>query len=174
MTVAELMTGITPSSSYQGIATNDDFVLAIDTSAQGSGTDAAAFTVFAEGITSQDAQLEAESDDKTYLHKGRRTLKTATQRTFNVSGDRALGEDMLDFIMSHAVKFGVGSAVIRNYVYFCTLTGKGEQGKASIIVNSDGSGDAGATAEIDVDIKTVGTPEEYTYTATASGSSYTH
>lgn len=163
MTVATLMAGITPSASYEGIATNDDFVLAIDTSAQGNGADPTAFTVFAEGITSQDAQLETESDDKTYLHKGRRTLKTATQRTFNISGDRALGEDVQDFIMSHEVKYGVGQTVIRSYVYFCTLTGKGEKGKASILVNSDGSGDAGATAEIDVDIKTVGTPEEYTY-----------
>lgn len=163
MTVAELMTGITPSASYEGIATNDDFVLAIDISEQGNGSDPTAFAVFAEGVTGQDAQLEAESDDKTYLHKGRRTMKTATQRTFNISGDRALGEDVLDFIMSHSIKYGVGKAVIRSYVYFCLLTGKGEKGTASIIVNSDGNGDAGATAEIDVDIKTVGTPEEYTY-----------
>ena len=167
MTVQELMTGITPSASYEGIATNDDFVLAIDISADGDGDDPKDYAVFAEGVTSQDAQLETESDDKTYLHKGRRTLKTSTQRTFNISGDRAIGEDVLDFIMSHSIKYGVGQAVIRNYVYFCTLTGKGETGKVSIIVNSDGNGDAGATAEIDVDVKAVGVPTEYTYSASA-------
>ena len=44
------------------------------------------------------------------------------------------------------------------------LTGKGEQGQAAIIVNSDGSGDAGAAAEGDIDIMCNNSvPTEYTW-----------
>lgn len=50
-------------------------------------------------------------------------------------------------------------------MYFSILTGKGESGTAAIIVNSDGSGNAGASAEIDVDIRCTKTPDEYTYAA---------
>ena len=54
---------------------------------------------------------------------------------------------------------------MKPYVYFSILTGKGESGTAAIIVNSDGSGNAGASAEIDVDIRCTKTPDEYTYAA---------
>lgn len=67
--------------------------------------------------------------------------------------------------MSHAVKYGTGNTVIRPYVYFCMLTGKGEQGKASVIVNSDASGNAGESSGIDIEIKKAGNlPTEYTWT----------
>lgn len=47
---------------------------------------------------------------------------------------------------------------------FSMLTGKGEQGQAAIIVNSDGSGDAGAAAEVDIDIMCNNSaPAEYTW-----------
>ena len=46
------------------------------------------------------------------------------------------------------------------------LTGKGEKGTASIIVNSDGGGNAGENSSISIDLKSVGTaPTEYTYSA---------
>ena len=62
--------------------------------------------------------------------------------------------------------YGTGSAVIRKYVYFCLLNGKGETGEASIIVNSDGSGSAGESASIDIDVKKANAaPAEYTYSA---------
>ena len=52
------------------------------------------------------------------------------------------------------------------YVYFCILNGKGEKGEASIIVNSDGSGNSGENAGIDIDLKKSGAmPTEYTYSA---------
>ena len=64
------------------------------------------------------------------------------------------------------MKYGTGNAVITNYVYFDILTGKGEKGQVSVIVNSDGSGNSGESAAIDVEFKKVGnTPAEYTYVA---------
>ena len=52
------------------------------------------------------------------------------------------------------------------YVYFSILTGKGEKGTVSIIVNSDGGGNAGENSSISIDLRSVGTaPTEYTYSA---------
>lgn len=53
-----------------------------------------------------------------------------------------------------------------NYVYFNVLNGKGEKGQVSIIVNSDGSGNAGESSAIDIEFKKIGSnPAEYTYAA---------
>ena len=68
------------------------------------------------------------------------------------------------------MKYGTGNKVIVPYVYFCLLTGKGERGKASIIVNSDGSGNAGESSAIDIDLRKAGElPTEYTYSADVGG-----
>lgn len=163
MTISQLMAGFTPSALFAGVATNDDFVLAIDTSPEGAGTDPDTFTVVQGGISGVDAQLNPETDEKNYIRQGKATTKTATQRTFNLSGDRMFGDDFQDFALAHAVKFGTGQKVVRPYVYFSLLTGVGEKGTAAIIVNSDGSGDAGNTAEIDIDIMATAAPGEYTY-----------
>ena len=66
---------------------------------------------------------------------------------------------------SLAVMFGTGSAVIVPYVYFSMLTGKGETGKASVIVNGDASNGAGNNAGISVTVSGVEKPKEYTYSA---------
>lgn len=165
MTLSELMTGRTPSATYEGFVTNDDFVLAVDCSADGSGA-VGTYAVVQLGVAGLDAQLNPVTQDKQYIRAGQSTTKTGNQRSFAVSGDRYVGDDFQDFALSHAVKYGTGNAVIRNYVYFCILNGKGEQGKCSIIVNSDGSGDAGESSEIDIELKKSGdAPTEYTYTA---------
>lgn len=163
MTISQLMANYTPSATFAGVANNDDFVLAIDCTPDGDAASEAAYTVVQGGITGVDAQLNPETDEKTYIRQGKATNKVATQRTFNVSGDRMHGDDFQDFALAHAMKFGTGQKVIRPYVYFSLLTGKGETGTASIIVNSDGSGDAGSTAEIDIDIMATAAPGEYTY-----------
>ena len=162
MTLSELMAGYTPSESYAGVATNDDFVLAIDISVDSSAEDGA-YVVVQSGISAVDAQLAPETDEKTYIRAGKVTTKTATQRTFNLGGDRMHGDAFQDFVLGHAIKFGTGQKVIRPYVYFSLLTGNGEKGTASIIVNSDGSGEAGSTAEIDIDIMATAAPAEYTW-----------
>jgi len=165
MILSELMTGRVPSVTFEGFVTNDDFVLAVDCSADGSGT-VAEYAVVQLGVAGLDAQLNPITQDKQYIRAGQSTTKTGNQRSFAVSGDRYVGDDFQDFALSHAVKYGTGNAVIRNYVYFCILNGKGEQGKCSIIVNSDGSGDAGESSEIDIELKKSGdAPAEYTYSA---------
>lgn len=162
MKLSNLMAGFTPNAEFAGVATNDDFVLAIDIS-EGGAEDPGNFVVVQSGISAVDAQLSPETDEKTYIRAGKVTNKTATQRTFNLSGDRMHGDEFQDFALSFAIKFGTGQKVIRPYVYFSLLTGEGEKGTASIIVNSDGSGEAGSTAEIDIDIMATAAPAEYTW-----------
>lgn len=165
MKLSNLMAGFTPNAEFAGVATNDDFVLAIDIS-EGGVEDPGNFVVVQSGISAIDAQLSPETDEKTYIRAGKVTNKTATQRTFNLGGDRMHGDEFQDFVLSHGIKFGTGQKVIKPYVFFSLLTGEGEKGTASIIVNSDGSGDAGASAEIDIDIMATAAPEAYTWAAT--------
>ena len=162
MKLSELMTKHKPSTSYEGWVTNDDFVLAVDI----TGTDAEVsdYVVAEIGVSGLDSNLNPITQDKTYIRAGQSTMKTGNQRSFSLSGDRYAGDEFQDYIMSHNIKYGTGSGVVVPYVYFCLLNGKGEKGKVSIIVNSDGSGEAGNSAEIDVELKKSGSqPEEYTY-----------
>ena len=53
--------------------------------------------------------------------------------------------------------------MIKPYVYFCMLTGKGEQGLISIVIDEDPSGAAGSNAGIKATLTAKGTPAEYTY-----------
>ena len=166
MTLSELMKGVTPKEDYTGWVMNDDFVFAIDTSpSAASATAPADYAVVQMGIEGLDAQLNPVTQDKQYIRAGQSTLRTGTQRSFAVTGDRYMGDEAQDFILSHKMKYGTGNSVITNYVYFNILTGKGEKGQVSVIINSDGSGNAGESAAIDVEFKKVGnTPTEYTYT----------
>lgn len=168
MKLSVLMAGYTPSDTFAGVATNDDFVLAMDIG-DTPATSVGDYVVVQNGIASVDAQLNPETDDKTYIRNGKVSTKTATQRTFNIAGDRMHGDEFQDFACSNDIKFGVGAKVVKPYVYFSLLTGVGEKGNGAIIVNSDGSGDAGASSEIDIDIMATGTPADYTYSA-SSGS----
>ncbi len=168
MKLSELMKGHTPSPSFEGFVTNDDFVLAVDCSTEGKAATPAEFAVVQMGVSGLDAQLNPVTQDKQYIRAGQSTTKTGNQRSFAVSGDRYVGDTFQDFALGHAMKYGTGNAVIRDYVYFCILNGKGEQGKVSIIVNSDGSGDAGESSEIDIELRKAGdAPTEYTYSAGA-------
>lgn len=166
MKLSELMKNHAPSPDYEGWATNDDFVLAVDCSADGAATSPGDYAVVQMGVAGLDANLNPITQDKTYIRAGKSTMKTGNQRGFKVSGDRYIGDDFQDFALSHRVKYGTGNTVVRKFVYFCVLTGKGEQGTASIIVNSDGGGNAGESAGIDIEIKKSGSaPAEYTYAA---------
>lgn len=166
MKLSELMASHTPNPDFEGFVTNDDFVLAVDCSASGNSTDPGQFDVVEMGVSGLDAQMNPVTQDKQYIRAGQSTTKTGTQRTFAVSGDRYVGDAFQDFALSHAVRYGVGQTVIRSYVYFCLLNGKGEQGKVSIIVNSDAAGSAGENATVDINLRKAGAmPTEYTYTA---------
>lgn len=167
MKLSELMQGYTPKPDFEGWVTNDDFVLAIDlTPNSNEATDTKNYGVVQMGIEGLDAQLNPITVDKTYIRAGQSTLKTGTQRSFKISGDRYIGDDVQDYILSHAIKYGSGNKAVTNYVYFNILNGKGEKGQVSIIVNSDASGNAGESAAIDVELKKVGSvPSEFTYSA---------
>lgn len=164
MTVKEVMTGITPSADYAGLEMADDFVLAFQTAdTQQNVND---YIVCQECITEHSAAVNPGTQEKQYIRKGNATIKTSAQRTFSISGDRTRGDPWQDWVTSLAVLFGTGSAVIVPYVYFSMLTGKGETGKASVIVNNDVSNGAGNNAGISVTVSGVEKPTEYTYSAT--------
>lgn len=165
MKLSELMASHTPETDYEGWVTNDDYVLAIDISS-GTATSPAEYVVAEMGVAGLDSNLNPITQDKTYIRAGQSTMKTGNQRSFSLSGDRYNGDEFQDYILSHTIKYGTGNKVVVPYVYFCILTGKGEKGKVSIIVNSDGSGEAGNSSEIDVELKkSGGQPTEYTYSA---------
>lgn len=168
MTLAELMAGHTPTPDYEGWVTNDDYVLAVDISSA-KDAEPGTYVVVELGVAGLDAQLNPTTQDKTYIRAGQSTTKTGTQRSFKVSGDRYVGDAFQDYALSHAIKYGTGNAVSVPYVYFCLLNGKGEKGVASIIVNSDASGNAGESAAVDIELKKLGSqPVDYTYSASAS------
>lgn len=170
MKLSELMAGVTLNTDFEGFVTNDDFVLALD-----CGETAAAdwenegdFAVVQLGIAGLDSNMNPITQDKVYLRAGQSTTKTGNQRSFAVSGDKYVGDEFQDFVTSHDIKYGVGQKVVRKYVYFNIVSGKGEKGEVTIIVNSDGSGEAGNNAEIDIELKKSGSaPTEYAYTTEA-------
>lgn len=165
MKLSELMAGHTVESNYEGWVTNDDYVFAIDPTPKGETPTAEKDYVVVEmGIAGLDAQMNPVTQDKQYIRAGQSTTKTGTQRSFSVTGDRYVGDEAQDYCLSHAVKYGTGNGVVTNYVYFNILTGKGEKGQCSIIVNSDGSGNAGESSAVDIEFKKIGNnPTEYTY-----------
>ena len=117
------------------------------------------------GVSSHEASLETETDDKQYIRTGKVTTKTGAQRTFSISGDRYHGDAFQDWALSLPVLFGHGAKVTAEYVYFSILTGKGEKGKVAVVVQEDQTGDAGENAGFSVDLMGQGSPEEYTYSA---------
>lgn len=169
MTVAEAITksGITPSASYTGIETADDFVFAIQTeSTQSKETD---WVVCADHVKEHSGALNATTADEAFIRTGTVTSKTGTQRTFSISGNRCVGDDFQDFALSHKIKYGTGSDVIVPYIYFSIRTGKGESGSASLIVTSDAGGAAGSPATFACDVKGIGIPAEFNYITAAAG-----
>lgn len=167
MKVSELMKGYTINSDYEGWVTNDDYVFAIDVAPGGDAvTPDGDFEVVEMGIAGLDSQMNPVTQDKQYIRSGKNTMKTGTQRSFAVTGDRYVGDPAQDYCLSHKMKYGTGNSVVTNYVYFNILNGKGEKGKVSIIVNSDGSGNAGESSAVDIEFKKIGSnPTEYTYVA---------
>ncbi|MEG1870353.1 MAG: hypothetical protein RR205_05850, partial [Oscillospiraceae bacterium] len=84
--------------------------------------------------------------------------------------ERYIGDEFQDFCFSHKIRYGTGNTVVKPFLYFNVLTGKGESGTVSIVVNSDGSGNAGESSAVSIDCKKSGAmPIEYTYAADAVG-----
>jgi hypothetical protein len=170
MKLSALMANATLNPDFEGVVTNDDYVLAVDCG-ETPATDFEKVTDFAVvqlGVAGLDSNLNPITQDKTYIRAGQSTTKTGNQRSFSVTGDRYVGDEFQDFALSHAIKYGTGQTVVRKYVYFNIVTGLGESGECTIIVNSDGSGEAGNSAEIDIELRKSGSaPAEYSYSALA-------
>lgn len=175
MKLSELMKDITPSADFAGFVMADDMVLAIDVS-DSQDADVSNYAVLQTGIEGVDPSLNSETSEKNYLRAGKSSTKTSTQRTFSVSGDMYVGDDAQDKLLSHAMKYATGQSAIVNYVYFNSLTGKGEKGQATVAVNSDGGGNGGENATIDIELSKSGAaPSEFTWQSSSetSGSSAT-
>lgn len=166
MLLSELMANATVNPDFEGFVTNDDWVLAVDcgeTAAKDFET-VSGFAVVQLGVAGLDSNMNPITVDKTYIRAGQSTSKTGNQRSFSVTGDRYVGDTFQDFALGHSIKYGTGQAVVRKYVYFNIITGAGEKGDVCIIVNSDGSGEAGNNSEIDIELRKSGSaPEEYTW-----------
>ena len=164
MTVSEAITksGLTPSASYTGIETANDFILAFQTdkSKQAKVSD---WIVCADHVKEHSGALNASTNSDTFIRTGPTDTKSATQRTLSVNGNRCVGDAFQDFLLSHKIKYGTGSDVVVPYIYFSLRTGKGEQGRAAIIVTSDVGGAAGSKATFACDVKAIGTPDEFDY-----------
>lgn len=165
MTVSETIkaAGITPSADYTGVEMADDFLLAIQT--EPTQTDVKSWVVCADHVKSHAAALNASTADEAYIRTGTASIKTNTQRTFTIEGDRQPGDPFQAFALSHRIVYGTGQEVVVPYVYFSLRTGKGEKGTASLIVNADADGAAGEKAAFKIDMKATARPDEYTYTA---------
>jgi len=159
------MTAKTTSAAYAGFATNDDFVLAIDTTGIAATPDA--YHVVQVGITGHEASISADTTDSRYIRTGKLTTKTGAQRTFAISGERYIGDTFQDWALSLATLFGIGSNVIRKYVYFNILTGTGESGYVNVVVSDTQTGDLGSRAAFTADLSSTETPAAYTYGAFA-------
>lgn len=170
MTIKEYMTKV-KAAEATGEYTGRDMVLGIDCTEDGSAATPADYTYVGVHVEDYGAALSPQSEDKSYVYEGDATLKTSTQRTFQITGQAYLSDAFMDFIRSHAVKFGTGSAVQRGYCYFHSGTKKGECGTMTILVNNDGNGAASSPADIDVELKSSGPVSEYTYTASTQAAS---
>jgi len=161
MKLSELMTGKTPSATFEGFSTADDQVLAIDFAGAALGPND--YAVAQIGVTEASGSLDAQTQDSQYLRTGLVTTKTGTRRTFTVNGDRYIGDEFQDALLSHKIKYGTGQAVVKPYVYFDLLTGKGEKGTLAIVVGDDLGGAAGSNGSFTATLTSTAKPEEYTY-----------
>lgn len=164
MKLSEYMAKVTAAVAT-GEYVGRDMVLAVDCTEEGDAATPTEYTYVGAHIENYGAALSPKSEDKSYIYEGDSTIKTSTQRTFQITGQRLISDEFQDFIASHAIKFGKGSTVQRKYVYFHAGTKKGEQGVMTILVNNDGNGAASAPADIDVEMKACGPVSEYTYAA---------
>ncbi len=165
-TLNEIMAGRSPNPDYKALVadSSDAYLLAVNL-AEPAATDPGGYIVAFEGITEHAGSLNPKNAEKTYLHTGTSTTKTGNNRQFKLAGDRFSGDPFQDAILAHKMKFGVGNAIVKDYVYFNALTGKGEKGQLSILVEDDTGGAGEESATWSATLSAKGTPEEYTYAA---------
>lgn len=160
MKVSELMKDRVIDETFEGQITADDMVLAINLEGSKNVGD---YVVAQPYITEHSGSLDSQSQDSQYIRSGKVTTKTGTSRSITVSGDRYKGDPFQDAILGHSMKYGTGSTVIKDYVYFAIQNGEGEKGMATLIVDEDAAGAAGDKLSFGVTLTSTKTPEEYVY-----------
>lgn len=163
MTLKELMESRTLQEDYAGQITADDMVLAVNLA---DADDVDGYIVAQPYISEHSGALEAQSQESQYVRAGKLTTKTGTTRTITVTGDRYAGDPFQDSILDHKIKYGTGSTVVKDYVYFAIQNGKGELGQATIVVEGDAQGVAGENLTFNAILTSTIVPKEYTYTNT--------
>lgn len=153
MKLSALMENYSPNANFKGEVMANDWVLAIDTSASQTAL-YGDFAVIQEHIESAESSINSTTNDKEYIRSGRSSSKASNQRTFAVSGDRYIGDEAQDFLISK--KYAIGQAAVVRYVYFSLLDGKGETGTATVSVDSDGGGSAGDNSTISINLSKTG------------------
>ena len=164
MRLSELTQGKAIDPNFKGQTTADDMVLAVNLNGAASG-DYGDYIVAQVQINEHSGSLEAQTVETQYIRAGEVTTKTGTTRVISVSGDRYVGDDFQDLLLSHDMKYGTGAAVQREYVYFSILNGVGEHGTATIVVDDDAAGAAGETLSFNATLTSTETPQEYQHSA---------
>ena len=161
MKLSALMAGKTPSATFEGWATADDMVLAVDCSASQDAA-VADYAVVQVGAKSVTASLNPETKTSAYIRAGKSDTKTGNQRTIAFELDKYHGDEFQDY--ADSIKYATGQAAVVNYVYFSILTGKGEKGQATLVLDTDGSGNAEEPLAISGSLNKSGAaPEAYTW-----------
>ncbi len=168
MTVSELMANITTNPNLEGIATADDMVFAMNI---GSATtaDVGSWVVAQAGITEISGSMSAQTAESQYLRTGVVSTKTGNSKSFVLQGERYRADPFQEALLTHELKWGTGALVVKEYVYFDMLTGKGEKGQVSVNIESDFSSAAGANAGLSAALHVQGVPQQFTYEPTAQG-----
>ena len=166
MKLSALMAGKTPSALFEGFATADDMVLAVDCSAE-QNADVGDYAVVQVGAKSVTASLNPETTTSAYIRAGKSDTKTGNQRTISFELDKYHGDEFQDY--ADSIKYATGQAAIVNYVYFSILTGKGEKGQATLVLDTDGSGNAEENLAISGSLNKSGAaPEAFTWGGSSS------
>lgn len=161
MLLSELMKNITPDKKFEGFATADNMVLAVDVSEE-QKAEIGAYAVAQMGLKSTSGSLNPEKKTNAYIRQGKSTTKTGNQRTIAFECDRYCGDEFQDFALSHEMKYATGQAAVVNYVYFNYLTGIGEKGQATLIIDTDASGNAEENLSVSGSLEKSGAaPEEF-------------
>lgn len=139
MTLKEMFAKVKTNPAYEGVITTDQMVLAIDVSAE-QNADIDEFAVAYMGFTDRSSSLNPKEKTNTYYYHGESTVKTGNQRTITFKCDRYKGDPFQDYVTSFEKKYAKGQAAIVRYAWFDVLTGEGEIGTGSLLLDDDGSG----------------------------------
>lgn len=119
--------------------------------------------VCGDGVEAIAPAMAEEKEERYFMNGGggKTVFKAGMTRSFKITGIKAIGDEFQDAIFAHAFKFGNDRSV--QYRYYDSVTNKGENGNAEVIIVDDGSGGSQERQKIDIDLFVSGLPQEYTH-----------